>query len=157
MAGEGNSYITASSFKQHILFYKVFLKLWCSEWWDRRKKLRWSWILPQNASQTRCSRLKSTAVPRFRPRCHILSFIKNTLEHYNVQFPSDCIYSVHPIFLKVSDQKRMPVGHVVIGIVVFKYYDLLWRILLFLNKIIILCIAKLQYVPWNARFLYRWR
>jgi hypothetical protein len=33
--------------------------------------------------------------------------------------------------LKVSDQKRMPVGHVVTGIVVFKYYDLLWRILFF--------------------------
>ena len=50
---------------------------------------------------------------------------KNTLEYYNVQFPSDRIYTVHPIFLKVSDYKRMPVGHVVTGIVVFKYYDLL--------------------------------
>ena len=40
----------------------------------------------------------------------------------------------------------MPVGHVVISIVIFKYYDLLWRILFFLNKIIILCMTKLQYV-----------
>ena len=47
----------------------------------------WSRILPQNASQTRCSRLKSTALSRLLPRCHILSFIKT---HWNI-----IMYSVH--------------------------------------------------------------
>ena len=38
-------------------------------------------ILRQNASQTRCSRLKSTAMPRLLSRRHILSLIKI---HYNI-------------------------------------------------------------------------
>ena len=52
-------------------------------------------------------------------------------------------YTAQPIFVKVSDHKRMPVGHVVLYF--SDYYDLLWRILFY--EIIILCIAKLQYVP----------
>jgi hypothetical protein len=45
-------------------------------------------------------------------------------------------------------------SHMSCGITIFEYYDLLWRILFFFNKIIIMDNAKLQYVPWNAWFCW---
>jgi hypothetical protein len=89
--------------------------------------------------------LKSTALPRLRPRCHIPSFIKT---HSNI-----IMYSFHRIVFIVRSPYfwKHPTTREYTWVM---WYCIFWKLRLavenpFLNKIIILYSAKLQYVPWK--------
>ena len=92
---------------------------WWFGTWNKQRVVRpqqtvsvnvWSRILPQNASQTRCSRLKSTALPCLRPRCHILSFIKThwNIIMYKFSFHQIVFIVCSPYFWKYPTTRECP-------------------------------------------------